>query len=102
MSAEEHEILHLSRKVMQEGIIYLVEFAFTSDHQLFKRVCRREDHGEVNEGWATTGWQKLPSGWTDLGKLQRAVAAQTAKGWEATWHPAYLHEAQEFVKRAAF
>lgn len=104
MFAEAHEVLHLSREVMHGGTIFLVEFAFTSDHQLFKRVCQREDHGEgeKNEGWKTEGWLQMPSGWTDLKKLQKAVAIQTEKGWESTWHPAYLHEAQEFVKQASF
>jgi hypothetical protein len=101
------EILHLSKEVMQEGVLYLREFAYSSDNLVFTRVSQLiEQHEE--DGWHSKGWQRIngPDGnplcWKSEGALKILADTAKRKGWKVEKHPAYFSDMSEYIKSIKF
>ena len=101
------EILHLSKEVMQQGVLYLREFAYSSDNYVFTKVSRMLEN-EEECGWESRGWERIngPDGNPLCWKSEEAlkILADTAKrkGWEVEKHPAYFSDMSEYIKSVKF
>jgi|GEM_PF-1074520 len=93
MFDEEHEVLHLKKRMWLDGGIYEREVAYLSDHQTFHRFAKNGDWGR---GWS---FWKL---WRTLDEIYRIAAKKREKGWTITYHPAYIRGIKEFSKSARF
>lgn len=94
MDTPVQEIVRLGIEVMREGTVFYKEFMFFANHNVYSRVTRL-DH-DLQESRVV---QEL--NWNDLGQVRELVARMTAKGWEATWNPAF-DERKEFFKMVAW
>lgn len=99
MDSQATEVLHLSNEYMQDGLIYLREIVFGSDHKTFIRLSRRQDDTECP--WETQGWREKGT-WTTLAQLTKVVEENKKSGWVAEWHPFYAPTAKQFIKEVSF
>ncbi len=89
----EHEILHLSKRMRLDRDIYDREVAYLSDHQIFHRFAKNGDWGQ---GWS---YWKL---WHTIDEVHSIAAQKREKGWDVTYHPAYIQGIMEFIKAEKF
>ena len=88
LDADEHEILHLYKRMELDGNIYDREVAYMSDHQIFHRLA-------INGAWAPWERWKL---WKKLDEVYSVARVKKEKGWEVTFHPAYSPDGAEFIR----
>ena len=89
---EEHEILHLKKRMELDGEIYDREVAYMSDHQVFHRMA-------VNGSWTPWQYWKL---WRKMEDVYQVARTKAAKGWEVEFHRAYSPAAREFTVEVPF
>ena len=90
------EMLRLSNERMEEGIVWLREIAFGSDHGVYARLSRREDNDE--QSWESTGWVRQPD-WQSMARVRMVAQMKIRSGWKAIWNPHYAPGLQEFTVR---
>lgn len=93
LSRDEHEILHMSKRMKLDGDIYDREVSYLSDHQVFQRFAKNGDWGR---GWS---YWKL---WENLEEIYDIAQRKEQKGWTVIYHPAYRPQLQEFTKSVTF
>ena len=104
---ESVEILHLAKEVMQQGVLYLREFTYTSDSLVFTKVSRMLEN-EDECGWESRGWERIngPDGnplcWKSEEALKMLADTAKKKGWEVEKHPAYFSDMSEYIKSVKF
>ena len=90
---DEHEILHLSKRMKLEEDIYDREVSYLSDHQVYHRFAK---NGNWGTGW--TYWKV----WQSLDEIYRVLDKKKEKGWKITLHPSYVRGMCEFSKVVTF
>jgi hypothetical protein len=92
VATEEREVLLLSFETLVNGVLFLREVVYGSDHRVFTRVSWA---GDPDEGIYTQGWRQVvgpegqPAAWSSLDVLQMVARRMAAKGWEVKWSPAH-------------
>jgi hypothetical protein len=86
----DHEILLLTYERLLEGVLFLREVVFASDHQVYSRVSWMV---EAEEGFQSHGWRQVVNSqggaatWSTEEVLQSVARRAAAKGWQVQWHP---------------
>ncbi|MGD0216334.1 MAG: hypothetical protein ABSC45_02330 [Desulfobaccales bacterium] len=89
---DEHEVLHMSKRMRLDDEVYDREVSYLSDHQIMHRLAH-------NGNWSAWSYWRL---WERLEDLHRLADRKRSSGWEITWHPAYISALQEFTVKVPF